>query len=132
MTESLKTETIQNDRTLPRGVYALASLLFLAGGALLLAAIILPLLGTASVPWFIYLLYGGYFLVIGYGLWGGKRWAFFATLLMCAVLGFYQFQNALVLGRNALFQVIVLAAIAVYMLQPAVRAAFLRPAQPAE
>ena len=110
------TKARTNDRTLPRGVYALASLLFLAGGALLLAALILPFLGTASVPWFIYLLYGGYFLVIGYGLWGGKRWAFFATLLMCAVLGFYQLQNALVLG------------IAVYMLQPAVRAAFLGPA----
>lgn len=121
-------ESKNNDRKLPRGVYVLVSLMFLAGGALMLAALVLPILGTAMVPWFIYLLYGTYFVVIGYGLWGGKRWAYFATLLMCAVLTFYQFQNALVLGQNALVQVILLVAIAVYMLLPAVRAAFL--AQP--
>ncbi len=121
-------EAKNNDRKLPRGVYVLASLMFLAGGALMLAALVLPILGTAMVPWFIYLLYGTYFVVMGYGLWGGKRWAYFATLLMCAVLTFYQFQNALVLGQNALVQVILLVAIAVYMLLPAVRAAFL--AQP--
>jgi uncharacterized membrane protein (DUF2068 family) len=30
-------------------------------------------------------LYGTYFVVMGYGLWGGKRWAYFATLLYLAV-----------------------------------------------
>ena len=118
------------DRKLPRGVHALAVLMFLAGGALLLASVALPVLGSAAVPWYVYLLYGGYFLVVGYGLWSGRRWAYVATLLMCAVLMFYQFQFALVLGRNALLQVLLLVAVAVYMLQPAVRAAFLRPSTP--
>lgn len=116
-----------NDRKLPRGVYALALLMFLAGGALMLAALILPLLGTSTAPWFIYLLYGTYFIVVGYGLWAGRRWAYFATLLMCAVLMFYQFQTALVLGRNALVQVVFLVAIAIYLLRAPVRGAFLRP-----
>lgn len=121
-----------SDRALPRGIYALAMLLFLAGGALLLAALILPLLGGMQVPWYIYLLYGGYFIVVGYGLWGGKRWAYIAALLMCGVLIFYQFQAALVLGRNALFQVLLLAGVAAYLLMPNVRAAFLRPTPPVD
>ena len=118
------------DRKLPRGVYVLAALMFLAGGALLLAALILPLLGTNLVPWYVYLGYAVYFVVVGYGLWGGKRWAYIATLLMCVVLVFYQFQAAIVLRQNALVQVVLLAAVFIYMLRPQVRAAFLRPSDP--
>src|SRR3954447_4694964 len=103
------------DRKLPRGVYVLAALMFLAGGALLLAALILPLLGTNLVPWYVYLGYAVYFVVVGYGLWGGKRWAYIATLLMCVVLVFYQFQAAVVLRQNALFQVVLLVAVFIYM-----------------
>jgi hypothetical protein len=119
----------------PRGVYVISLLLFLSGGLLLLAALILPLtganlVGNSVVPWYFYVLYGGYFLAVGWGLWGGRRWAYVAALLMCVVLGFYQVQNAVVLGRNALFQVIALAAIFVYLLQPGVRASFLRPGEP--
>jgi hypothetical protein len=120
-------ESTKSDRPLPRGVYVLAALMFLAGAALLLAAIALPIMGTGLVPWYVYLGYALYFLLVGYGLWGGKRWSYIATLLMCVVLTYYQFQTAVVLGQNALWQVVVLAAILIYMLQPAVRAAFLRP-----
>jgi len=123
-------EPTKSDRRLPRGVYALAALMFLAGGALLLAGLILPFLGTNLVPWYVYLGYAVYFLVVGYGLWGGKRWSYIATLLMCLVLAFYQFQMALVLRQNALLQVVVLAAIFIYMLLPQVRAAFLSRAEP--
>ena len=63
------------DRKLPRGVYILASLLFLGGGIMLLAAIILPIQGTNLVPWYIYLAYAAYLLAIGWGLWGARRWA---------------------------------------------------------
>lgn len=124
------TNPTSTDRTLPRGVYALAVLMFLAGGALMLAALILPLLGSNSVPWYIYLLYGGYFVALGYGLWGGKRWSYIATLLMCAVLIFYQFRTAIVLQRNALLQVGFLLVIAIYMLRAPVRAAFLGAGAP--
>jgi hypothetical protein len=120
----------ESDRKLPRGVYALAVLMFLAGGALLLAALILPLMGTNLVPWYVYLGYAVYFVVVGYGLWGGKRWAYIATLLMCVVLVFYQFQAAVVLRQNALVQVVLLAAVFIYMLRPQVRAAFLHPGEP--
>jgi hypothetical protein len=113
-------------KRLPRGVYVLASLMFLAGAALLLAAFVLPYMGANLVPWFVYLGYALYFVVVGYGLWRGKRWSYIATLLMCVVLTFYQFQTAIVLQQNALFQVILLVAIFIYMLQPQVRAAFLR------
>ena len=113
------------EKRLPRGVYALALLLFLAGGALLLAAIVLPYMGTNLVPWYVYLGYALYFLVVGYGLWGGKRWSYIASLLMCVVLIFYQFRTALVLQQNALLQVILLAAVFIYLLRPQVRAAFL-------
>lgn len=115
----------KSEKRLPRGVYALATLMFLAGAALLLGAFVLPAMGTNLVPWYVYLGYALYFVIVGYGLWGGKRWSYIATLLMCAVLTFYQFQAALVLRQNALFQVVFLAAIFIYMLQPQVRAAFL-------
>jgi hypothetical protein len=113
-------------KSLPRGVYVLASLMFLAGAALCLAAFVLPYMGANLVPWYVYLGYALYFVIVGYGLWGGKRWSYIATLLMCVVLIFYQFQTALVLRQNALLQVILLAAIFIYMLQPQVRAAFLQ------
>ena len=60
------------ENRLPRGIYALALLMFLAGGALGLAA--------------------------------------------------------LVLGQNALVQVLLLVGVAIYLLRPGVRTAFLRPA----
>ncbi len=93
------------DRRLPRGVYALSLLMFLAGGILLLAALILPIQGTnfvgaSVVPWYFYIGYAAYFLVVGWGLWAGRRWAYLAALLMCVVLAFYQFRTAIVLGTR--------------------------------
>ena len=114
----------------PRGIYVVALLLFLSGGLLLLAAAILPLtgmnvMGASVVPWYLYVLYAGYFLAVGWGLWAGRRWAYLAALLMCVVLAFYQLRSAIVLGRNALFQVLGLAAMGVYLLRPSVRGVFL-------
>lgn len=120
-------EPTKPEQRLPRGVYVLASLMFLAGAAALLAALALPFLGTNLVPWYVYFGYAVYFVVVGYGLWGGKRWSYIATLLMCLVLAFYQFQAALVLRQNALVQVVLLVVVFIYMLQPQVRAAFLQP-----
>jgi len=125
------TERTASSSKLPRGVYALALLMFLSGGLLLLAALILPItganvMGSSLVPWYLYVLYAAYFLALGWGLWGARRWAYVAALLMCLVLGFYQLQAALVLGRNALFQIAALAAIFVYLIRPGVRDAFLR------
>ncbi|HJZ46215.1 MAG TPA: hypothetical protein VKE41_03580 [Roseiflexaceae bacterium] len=115
-------------KRLPRGVYVLASLLFLAGGIMLLAAIVLPLQGTNLVPWYVYLAYAAYLLVVGWGLWGARRWAYFAALLMCLVLAFYQLQTAVVLRKNALFPFLGLAVAFGYLIQSKVRAAFLHPA----
>src|SRR6266487_4157322 len=112
-------------RKLPRGVYILASLLFLGGGIMLLAAVVLPIQGTNLVPWYIYLLYAAYLLVVGWGLWGARRWAYLAALLMCVVLCFYQFQAAIILQQNTLFQFLALVAVFGYLIQPKVRAAFL-------
>jgi hypothetical protein len=117
------------DRKLPRGVYVLASLLFLAGGVMLLAAIVLPIQGTNLVPWYIYLAYAAYLLAIGWGLWGARRWAYLAALLMCVVLGFYQLQTAVVLQKNALFPFLALAVMFGYLIQPKLRAIFLHPVQ---
>ena len=122
----------KNDRVLPRGVYVLALLMFLCGGVLLLAALVLPFLGArvtgaAMVPWYVYLLYSAYFLVVGWGLWGGKRWAYLAMLLMCVVLAFYQFRTAIILQQNVLVPFLVLLVIFGYLIRPNVRAAFLRP-----
>ena len=114
-------------RKLPRGVYILALLLFLGGGIMLLAAIILPIQGTNLVPWYIYLAYAAYLLAVGWGLWGGRRWAYVAALLMCVVLGFYQLQIAVVLQKNALFPFLVLAVMFGYLVQPKLRAIFLYP-----
>ena len=116
----------RTDRRLPRGVYALAVLLFLGGGIILLAAIVLPIQGTNLVPWYIYLAYAAYLLVVGWGLWGARRWAYIAALLMCLVLAFYQLQTAVVLQKNALFPFLGVAAAFGYLVQPKVRAAFLQ------
>jgi hypothetical protein len=116
------------ERKLPRGVYALALLLFLGGGIMLLAAIVLPIQGTNLVPWYIYLAYAAYLLTVGWGLWGARRWAYLAALIMCLVLAFYQLQTAVVLQKNALFPFLGLAIVFGYLIQPKVRAVFLRPA----
>jgi hypothetical protein len=112
-------------RKLPRGVYILASLLFLAGGIMLLAAIVLPIQGANLVPWYIYLAYAAYLLAVGWGLWGARRWAYLAALLMCVVLGFYQLRIAVVLQKNALLPFLALAVIFGYLIQPKLRALFL-------
>ena len=106
----------------------LAVLLFLGGGIMLLAAIVLPIQGTNLVPWYIYLAYAAYLLAVGWGLWGARRWAYIAALLMCLVLAFYQLQTAVVLRKNALFPFLALAVAFGYLIQPKVRAAFLRSA----
>ena len=116
------------ERKLPRGVYALALLLFLGGGIMLLAAIVLPIQGTNLVPWYIYLAYAAYLLTVGWGLWGARRWAYLAALIMCLVLAFYQLQTAVVLQKNALFPFLGLAIVFGYLIQPKVRAVFLHPA----
>jgi len=115
-------------RKLPRGVYILALLLFLGGGIMLLAAIVLPIQGTNLVPWYIYLAYAAYLLTVGWGLWGARRWAYLAALIMCLVLAFYQLQTAVVLQRNALFPFLGLAIVFGYLIQPKVREAFLHSA----
>jgi hypothetical protein len=115
----------KSDKKLPRGVYAVAILLFLGGGIMLLAAIVLPIQGTNVVPWYIYLAYAAYLLLVGWGLWRARRWAYLAALLMCVVLAFYQLQAAIVLRQNALFQFLALAVIFGYLIQSNVRHVFL-------
>ena len=117
----------KSDRKLPRGVYIIALLLFLGGGIMLLAAIVLPIQGANLVPWYIYLAYAAYLLAVGWGLWGARRWAYLAALLMCVVLGFYQLRTAVVLQKNALFPFLALAVILGYLIQPKLRAIFLHP-----
>ena len=109
----------------PLGVSLLALLLFLIGGIWLLSALALPLLGVPPAPWYIYLAAGAYFLIVGWGVWGVRRWAYITALLMCAVLLFYQLQTAIVLQQNVLVPFLVLLAILGYLLQPRVRAVFL-------
>ena len=126
---SIMTDQPKPARKLPRGVYILALLLFLGGGIMLLASIVLPIQGTNLVPWYIYLAYAAYMMAIGWGLWGARRWAYLAALLMCVVLGFYQLQTAVVLQKNALFPFLALAVIFGYLIQPRLRAIFLYPVQ---
>jgi hypothetical protein len=116
----------------PRGVAVLALLLFLVGGIWLLAALLLPLLGAELAPWYVLLGSAAYFLAIGWGLWGGRRWAYLAALLMCIVLGFYQLRAALLLGWTGLLPLLPLLVSLVYLLRPHVRAAFLDGEAPAD
>jgi hypothetical protein len=120
------TDQQKPNQKLPRGVYILALLLFMAGGVMLLAAIVLPIQGTNLVPWYVYLAYAAYLIVVGWGLWGARRWAYLAALLMCVVLGFYQLQTAVVLRKNALLPFLALAVIFGYLIQPKLRAIFLQ------
>jgi hypothetical protein len=120
-------ETTQLKRTSkrPLGVALLALLLFLVGGVWLLSAVALPLFDVLPVPWYIYLAAGAYFLIVGWGLWGVRRWAYIAALLMCVVLLFYQLRTAIVLRQNVLVPFLVLVVIFGYLVRPHVRTAFL-------
>src|SRR5262245_9160581 len=109
----------------PLGIHLLALLLFLVGGIWLLAAVALPLLSVPPAPWYIYLAAAAYFLIVGWGVWGARRWAYFAALLMCIVLLYYQLQAAIVLGQNVIVPFLVLVAIFGYLVRPRVRAVFL-------
>jgi|GEM_PF-1917154 len=111
----------------PIGVSVLALLLFLVGGIWLLATIVLPLMGVTLVPWYVYLAAAAYFLIVGWGLWGVRRWAYITALLMCVVLFYYLLRTAIVLQQNVLLPFLLVAAIFGYMLQSRVRAAFLAP-----
>jgi hypothetical protein len=109
----------------PLAISLLALLMVLIGGIWLLAAIALPLLGVPLAPWYILLGAAAYFLIVGWGLWGVRRWAYLAALLMCVVLSFYQIRAAVLLGQNVLVPLLVLAVIFAYLIQPRVRAVFL-------
>jgi hypothetical protein len=113
-------------RKRPLGISVLALLMFLAGATWLLAGFVLPLVSAPVAPWYIALGAAAYFLVLGWGLWGLRRWAYLAALLMCVVLGFYQLQSAVVLGQNVLVPALLLLATFGYLLLPRVRAVFLR------
>jgi hypothetical protein len=126
MKENEMTQQVRAKRKLPLGIYIVALFLFLAGSLALLAAIVLPLRGEAEVPWYIYLAYAAYLLTVGWGLWGGRRWAYLAALLMCLVLGLEQLRAALFLGQNVLVQLAVLAAIFGCLIWPRAREVFLR------
>jgi hypothetical protein len=121
------TEPTQPEHTnkRPLGVALLALLLFLIGGIWLLSALALPLLGMSPAPWYIYLAAAAYFLIVGWGLWGVRRWAYITTLLMCAVLLFYQLRTAIVLQQNVLVPFLALVVIFGYLVQPHIRTAFL-------
>ena len=77
------------------------------------------------VPWYFYLAAGAYFLIVGWGLWGVRRWAYTAALLMCVVLLFYQLRTAIVWQQNVLVPFLVLVVIFGYLVRPHVRTAFL-------
>ena len=128
----MATKQTMSMRKRPLGVSALALLMFLAGGIWLLAGLVLPFTGVPAAPWYIMLGAAAYFLVLGWGLWGLRRWAYVAALLMCAVLGFTQLQSAVVLGQNVLVPALLLLATFGYLLLPHVRAVFLAPAQKIE
>jgi uncharacterized membrane protein (DUF2068 family) len=119
-----RSQTAPN-HTRPLGISLLALLMFLVGGVWLLAAVALPLLGTPLAPWYILLGASAYFMIVGWGLWGTRRWAYLAALLMCVVLGFYQLRAALLPGQNVLAPLLVLLAIFIYLVRPSVRTAFL-------
>ncbi len=109
----------------PIGIYVLALLLFLVGAIWLLAAIVLPLMGISLVPWYIYLAAAAYFMILGWGLWSVRRWAYLAALLMCVVLAYYLIQTAVVLRQNVLLPFLLVAAIFGYLIQSRIRAVFL-------
>jgi hypothetical protein len=114
----------------PLGVTLLALLMFLVGGLWLLAAVALPLLGGLLAPWYIHLAAAAYFLVVGWGLWGVRRWAYFTALLMCVVLAFYQLRTAIFFDQNVLVPLLLLILIFGYLLLPRVRVVFLMKDEP--
>jgi hypothetical protein len=122
------TEQLSSSIKRPLGISVLALLMFLVGGIWLLRLLTSPLLGESSAPWYIYLGEAAYFLVVGWGLWGARRWAYLATLLMCVVLGFYQLRSAVFLQQDVSLQLLTLLLIFGYLIRPRVRALFLKPA----
>ncbi|MCG8353318.1 MAG: hypothetical protein MI924_36600 [Chloroflexales bacterium] len=108
------------------GVLLIALLFYTAGAFLLFASALAGQMALAAAPWRLYFLGAIYFIVLGWGMWGAKRWAYFAALLMCAVSAYYLIMSALQLNQFVLVPFTLIALLAGYLVQPRVRAAFLR------
>jgi hypothetical protein len=111
----------------PAGIALLALCFYLFGAVLLLFTPIAPRLPQLAsvVPWYIYLAGALYFFTLGWGVWGARRWAYFAALAMCAVSAYYVISFAALRDSGTVLSLGLLSLIATYLLLPRVRAEFM-------
>ncbi|HEY0734682.1 MAG TPA: hypothetical protein VGD69_07225 [Herpetosiphonaceae bacterium] len=113
---------------IPRGVIAIATLLiigaFFTGG--LGSLVPTSTLEGAGLPRSLLLTGALLTTLLAYGLLRMRRWAWAATLSFVVVQAVFVVLNTLVYGTAAYAGLVILLAIAVYMLQPGVRSVFFR------
>lgn len=113
---------------IPRGVIAIATLLiigaFFTGG--LGSLVPTRTLEEAGLPRSLLLTGALLTTVLAYGLLRVRRWAWAATLSFVVVQACFVVLNTLIYGTAAYAGLVILLAIAVYLLRPGVRAVFFR------
>lgn len=118
----------QIQRRIPRGVILIATLLiigaFFTGG--LGSLVPSSTLAEAGLPRSLLLTGALLTALLAYGLLRMKRWAWAATLSFVIVQAYFVVLNTLINGAAEYAGLAVLLVIAVYMLQPSVRAVFFR------
>ena len=110
----------------PRGVVALAMLLYLAALVSAAAALVVPAEMLAGLPRWIPLLGALASAILATGLVRRRRWAWFAALVFVAVNGYYLLLATAQRGQNRLLGLTILAVVAAYLLWPGVRSVYLR------
>lgn len=122
----------------PTGVTVLSILAFIGGAFTLLAGLLLTLMGTAigamGGPLFaaigafagiIFLVLGALYLLVGFGLWTLKSWAWMLTVVLSGIsltLNLVQALSGEVVGGT--MGIIVNGIVLWYMMKPHVKAAF--------
>lgn len=118
----------RTSQRIPRGVIAIATLLivgaFFTGG--LGSLVPTSTLDEAGLPRSLLLTGALLTTVLAYGLLRMRRWAWGATLSFVIVQAVFVVLNTLVYGTAAYAGLVILLAIAVYMLQPSIRSVFFR------
>lgn len=118
--------TTPSQRYIPRGIMVIGSLLLV--GACLSAGIMLvptQVLQAFNLPRSLLLVGALATGVLGYGLLRLRRWAWVAMLAFTFVNAYFLILGTLVDGRVQFTGLGILAVVAVYLLLPGVRAAFL-------
>ena len=111
---------MENQKHRPLGITILAILAAVIGIFLVAAGGLFLIVIIGIVP----LVIGIAYLVMAYGLWKAKKWAWIVTLIVSAISIIYSIYEIAIGHRESIFSIIVPAIIIFYLYRPNVKAYF--------